>query len=235
MVDRTEYFNFPIVMLDDFMQDRRKCLSDIVDYTIYKYMHDEIEDFQDNPIESILQAARDMLVTLGNEEQTYLNGETIFNSLNDNLPLVGIRRNVYWDYHDNEKTEFEKIVLLAYLALRSILGNKEYVNVKNDFWFSRMAGSVKKLESMDMLPPRIAKFHTEHYRRKIKTILQLDWGMTHYAHYTKGFNVSWKKDFKWLKYKVESNKLAARAKELKNQQKRESKEVMEMIRKKLEQ
>ena len=83
-------------------------------------------------------------MTLSNPEALLLNGKELYDSIPLNSPKVGLSLKIYWDYIKNDKTEFEVVCLLGFLALKSILGQKKSVLqndkqilVKSDGWQSQ--------------------------------------------------------------------------------------------------
>ena len=79
--NKKKYFNFPIVLLEGFLIDHKKCLNNILDYAMYAYC--EKYDTDD-----VKRAARFLGVTLGNEFRTYHNGNELFDSIPEGLPKV---------------------------------------------------------------------------------------------------------------------------------------------------
>lgn len=54
--------------------------------------------------------------------------------------LFSISKTMYWEYHDNNKSPEELLLLLFYLASKSIVGHKKYVLTNNRHVWCRMAG-----------------------------------------------------------------------------------------------
>ena len=41
--DEVRYFNFPICLIKGFLNDHKKCLADILSYTLYEYVFTRLE------------------------------------------------------------------------------------------------------------------------------------------------------------------------------------------------
>jgi hypothetical protein len=207
------YFNFPIQLLSGFMQHERECLINIFDYALTKRANSlefgsQKQRFKDS--------AEYFGVTVGNTAKSLKNGTELIDSMPERSPMVGISRELFFEYYTNDKTEWDKACLLAYLALKSIIVSKPYCKVTNDYLFSRMAGLVN---SSQELPAEIAKFKTERLTRKLKLELSLNWGLVTYSRYTRGFYASFTLSLEDLIYQVEKKRKTRLEAEHKDKQK----------------
>ncbi|MBK8519017.1 MAG: hypothetical protein IPL55_22850 [Saprospiraceae bacterium] len=222
--NKKKYFNFPIVLLEGFLIDHKKCLNNILDYAMYAYC--EKYDTDD-----VKRAARFFGVSLGNEIRTYRNGNELFDSVPEGLPKVGISKEIFFDYYTNEKTEFQKVTLLAFLAIKSVLQNKSYWNLDNNYLFARMDGKSLRIKNDSELSKELLKYKNEYQSVKIKNELKLNWGLIHYAYYTRGFYVSFKTPLEDLILQVEQNKISFKLKEQKEKVKAARLAAMERLNK----
>jgi len=222
--DNKKYFNFPIVLLEGFLIDHKKCLNDIIDYAMYAYC--EKYDTDD-----VKRAARFFGVTLGNEFSTYRNGNELFDSVPEGLPKVGISKEIFFDYYKNEKTEFQNVTLLAFLAIKSVLQNKAYCKLDNNYLFARMDGKSHTIKNDSELSKELLKYKNEYQSVKIKNELKLNWGLIHYAYYTRGFYVSLKMSLEDLIFQVEKKKKSNKLKEQKEKEKAAILAAMERLNK----
>ncbi len=220
--NKKKYFNFPIVLLEGFLIDHKKCLNNIFDYAMYAYC--EKYDTDD-----IKRAARFFGVTLGNGFKTYRNGNELFDSIPEGLPKVGISTDIFFDYYKNEKSEFQKLTLLGFLAIKSILQDKSYCRVTNNYLFARMDGKSHSIKDVSELSPELAKYKNEYQAVKIKNELILGWGLKHYG--TRGFYVSFKMQLVELIFQVEKNKKSNKQKEQKEIEKAAKLAAMERLNK----
>ena len=219
-----KYFNFPIVLLEGFLIDDKKCLNDIFDYAIYAYC-------QKYETDDVKRAGRFFGVTIGNANGTYENGNELFDSLPEGLPKVGINIDIFFDYYKNEKTEFQKVTLLAFLAIKSILQNKAYCKVTNNYLCARMDGKSHAVKNITDLSPELSKYNNEYQMKKIKNELILDWNLLHYTYYTRGFYVSFKMPLEDLIFQIEENKMSYKLKEQKEKEKAARFKAMERLNK----
>lgn len=100
---------------------------------------------------------------------------------NSKPPYCSISLSVWLDYMDNEayKDEFEKVALLAAMAVRSIVGPHTAKPIVWEFILSRMAGNAGKSD-ISTLPEVIQMYdQAKHRKLKEKLIRQLQksWGI----------------------------------------------------------
>lgn len=202
---KEKYFNFPIQLLQGFLIDKDEVLLNIWNYSLYaKTLHLE---FGDN-MEKMKSAKEFLGVKGGNDESSFVNGSELYDSIPLNSPKVGISISVFMDYYKNDKTEFEKVTLLGFLAIKSILQKKSYCKITNKFWLSRMDGKAKSINEIYELSEPLKKYAynsqlriIKHYRlRKIKAELERNWNLKTVS--GRGFNVSFKMSIDALTYEV---------------------------------
>lgn len=209
------YFNSPIQLLDGFMIDTPAVLQNILDYSLYaltlNYQHgDELEK---------MKSAKNFLgINGGNDSQSYDNGEILYDSIPENSPKVGLNIDIYFDYRKNDKTEYEKICLLGFLAIKSILQSKPYCKITNKYWLSRMDGNPKSCE-IEELSESIKKYANEYQTKKIKHELRDNWNLITYSRYTRGFYVSFKLPLDKLILEAEKRRKSVRQKQYRNEEK----------------
>jgi len=206
---QTKYFNFPVVLLSDFMTNSNEVLDDIFDYAIYSHAQSL---HQGNEMERVKATCNFLGVTLGSFDKTLKNGKTLFNSIGAKTPKVGISKTVFFDFYQNEKTEFEKVSLLAFLAIKSIVQNKPYCKVVNKYWLARMAGNSNSCEIME-LPEWLKKYSNEYQTKKIKKELSINWGLVTYSRYNRGFYVSFQLKLEDLVYEAEKCRKSTKEKQ----------------------
>lgn len=126
------YFNAPIELYRDFVGNKSKCLSDIVAYIAAGY--DDMDE------------AQEAMNTNFNYPQEALNrGMKLRNKIQSKVEF-SITHKLYWDYHNNTKSELDCLVLLAYLSLKSMIGYRRFFKTSNDVMLMRMAGYANKKE-----------------------------------------------------------------------------------------
>ena len=210
-----KYFNFPIQLLDDFLLNSNKVLNDICDYAIYAQF---LKMEYGNKLEKLKACEKYFNLKLGNSTDSYLNGKQLHEKNEKYLVKVGINLSIFWDFFKNHKSEFEKICLLAFLAIKSILQQKAYCKIDNRFLFARMSGRSKSCEFVD-LPEYLKKYTKPYQARKIKSELVDNWRLVTYSHYTRGFYVSFKLKLEELVFQAEKRRKSTIEKE-KNKKKK---------------
>jgi len=82
-----------------------------------------------------------------------------------------------------------------------------------------MDGKARAVEEISGLSPEIRKYANEYQMKKIKTELILNWNLTHYGRYTRGFYVSLFLTLDELVYQAEKRRKSRLIKKLDNDQK----------------
>tara|TARA_B100000378_G_scaffold24408_1_gene18674 strand:- start:6212 stop:6922 length:711 start_codon:yes stop_codon:yes gene_type:complete len=230
MSEPTKYFNFPISLLQGFLDNKNKCLLNILDYAIYTHANNNVEEEEFLEAE-ILESLEYFSVNTGSIDSLIANGENLYYSNTSCKVITGINTSIFWDYKTNHKSKFEDVVLLAYLSLRSIVQKKAYCKVTNLFLLSRMDGHSSSVTEGQQLSDKIKVFNNEYQIKKIKAELSDNWGLVHYGRYTRGFYVSFTMELEDLIYQVEKKRKSRKLK----QQKNERKNALENALKRLEQ
>ena len=223
---KSKYFNFPIQLLQGFLINSNDCLLNIKDYGVLKFAKtikngDELHKFESSLIHFNLD--------YDDINIEYDRCLSLYDSIPDKSPMVGISMLIYQDFFTNNKTEYEKVVLLAYLALKSIAQKKQYCKVTNFYWLARMAGYPTSINDKDELPHKLVRYTTEYQLKKIKDDLVLEWHLTMYSRYTRGFYVSFKFKLKELIKAVETVRRSNKLKSQKQIEKLLLEQVMEEL------
>jgi len=203
------YFNFPVVLLQDFMTDTGACLTKIMYYSLYSHtlrldQGDEMEKFQ---------CAIDYYnVPLSSTGGLFFDAQEIYEFMPDKTPMTGINLDVFMRFFLNKKTDFEKITLLGFLAIKSILGDKSYCKITNAFWLSRMDGFAKTCDT-ELLTDAVKRYSGEYMTKKIKNELKDHWGLKSYSRYTRGFYVSFNMTLENLIKTAEADRTARKEKQ----------------------
>jgi hypothetical protein len=205
------YFNFPIQLISGFMANPNKCLSDIANYAVYEH---SLKMNNSKELERFEVSADYYGIKFSNTKNSLSNGKLLYNSIPTKSPKVGLSTQIYWDFYKNDKTEFDKICLLGFLALKSIVQKKACCKTNNKLWLARMDGK-KTIKEFSDLSSSIAKYNNEYQTVKIKNDLRINWGLITYSRYTKGFYISFKINLDSLVYYAENNRTSNKIKQLK--------------------
>jgi hypothetical protein len=195
--NKEKYFNFPIQLLEGFIDNDKQILENILNYAVFShYLNLEFGDED----ERIVESASFFGIHLGNKEITLERGEMLVDSISSNSPFVGINLSIFFDYYKNDKTEFEKVTLLGFIAIKSILQKKSYCKITNNFWLSRMDEKVSSIKEIYELSKPIKKYAVHYQLRKIKAELERNWKLKTVS--GRGFSVSFKMSIEALTYEV---------------------------------
>jgi hypothetical protein len=227
-----KYFNFPIQLLQGFLINEaycKQCLHNILHYGIYH----RARSLESGEIGDRIKTAADFLsvgnITIKTIKQR---GEELMNSIPERPPMVGIGTKIFWDFRNNKKSDFEKVCLLAFLALKSINRSQPYGKADNNFLFARMAGFPVRFKSKDWqkeLPEKLQEYTTRWKTTKIIEELELNWGLVYYAHYTRGFYFSFSMTLDDLVLQVEKRRKSKRQKDLKMKKKEARERVIRAL------
>lgn len=138
------YLNFPISFLNGFMNGPNQCFAMILAYNIYEKVYseyatlDSLEDFILNTEVETYELDLEELASLG--EKLYKATVKKEESECRKIPKVGISIGLFNDFFQVQKSDFDLVCLLAYLAIRSIIQKSDYRNIKNSLLLARMAG-----------------------------------------------------------------------------------------------
>jgi hypothetical protein len=107
------------------------------------------------------------------------------------MPMLSVK--LLFEFRDNEKSEFDIAQLLAYMAIRSILGTKPYGRTNFKLITARMFGYSSHKAIPDKLNPAIkdliCKYSNRYHRDKILQQLKSNWHVVTYSRNMRGLYV----------------------------------------------
>ena len=213
------YLTFPIVIMKESLKDINNCISEAMAYCLY----DNCQRSGCTPE----QSANFFGIKYGNLQRSYKLGKTLDDSIPSKSPKTSINKEMMFDFLKNNKTEFEVVCFLAFAAIRSIIQRQPYAKITNDYLLGRMSGNAGKGADIN---PSLKKYTTRYQLDKIKTELQLKWGLQLYARQTRGFYVSFKMPLKDLIRQAELRRNKHKEKELRRKKTEILKEVLGELR-----
>lgn len=226
-MNNERYLNFPIQLLTGFITDTRKTLDNIVSYTVYE---NALKLEHGTELQKMKYIAKEFYeMKLGSDKHSLDNGKLLYNSIPNNSPKVGMNLSIWWDFYKNEKTEFDKVCLLGFLAIKSILGNKSYCKVTNLYLWARMDGKTTTIDEVSELSNEIRKYANRYQTENIKNELILNWHLIYYSRYTRGFYVSLKMSLEDLIFEAEKKRKSIKDKQQKQLQNEALKKVLERL------
>lgn len=215
------FYNTPCEMYRGFLSSDKsfsKVLKDIIDFVLY----DLKKDLKDYAIdeEKLKIIADDKLgVNYSTPAITWRAGKRLYKQYieeNKNSPaFFSISKGTYWYLRDEDTTEWDRAVILAYLAVKSMLGNRDMIKTNMTLIFSRMDGNTKSVSS-DRISKPVAKYLNRYWSKKILTALYKRYGVVSYggnqSHKVRGFYISTKLTMEQLITKAEADMKVARSK-----------------------
>lgn len=210
------YYNFPAELMRGFWKsetEKLRCLNEILNYCAYdiwcKKGRREIVNADFNQFireELNVEPFYDNISKASFYRMTQELREKYDHNFFSGLLFFSISQTIFIEFHNKEKTAEERIELLAYLAVKSILGIRGFAKTNRFFLTSRMACNLKCENS---LPDEILKYRKRYHFDKLKTILYCKFKVSIYTDKTiRGFYVSLRKDEKgkpdilWLAQQV---------------------------------
>ena len=228
MSESPQYFNFPVQILKGMFEDKNEVLDDVLCYSLYAHI---AKLMIGNSIERFIEAAKYYNVDLKDSAKScFKKGGELFYSIPDKSPKVGINLPMYWEFVNDNQSQFDIACLTAFLALKSILGKDDYCKTNNALLWSRMDGNSKTVADKSELSPYTQRFCNDYQTVKIKNELCLNWGLVTYSRFTKGFYISFKMDLTELVLKAEKARKTSKQKEKQQRDRATIQQVLKSIR-----
>ena len=182
MADR--FFNFPVQLMQS-APNMHVFGDNVMDYCIYKHSL-TLEGAAEKKMKD---AAKYFGITLGNISRSLRNGREVYENMPSAPAMTGINTNTLFEFYEGNQSDFDIVTLMAFLAIKSILGKKSFTRITNEYLLCRMAGYDSKNECNE-LPEYLTPWCKRRGLNRIKLELQKSYGLKIYARYTKGFFVS---------------------------------------------
>lgn len=181
------YIQFPLFLIRDMFLNKQKSMSKIITFGIYNYSR----TFKNCEAKIAINDALESLNITGNIDYILKEGKKI---KPHNDPQPSINTSLLFDFRDKDKTEFEIAQLLAYIAIRSILGKRQYVKTNKAHIVSRMFGYA----SVNHLPVNFhgaiealfKKYSNRYHIDKVLQALELNWYVLTYSRNLRGLYVA---------------------------------------------
>ena len=169
-------------------KDKKEFLDNLLYYHIYNHylklekIYEDGEIMEETDLQRFKRSASFWGIKLGNPEYSFEMGEYLHSQ--KYKTFVGLNKNIFWDFYKNKKTLFDWECLFAHLALKSILGKKEYAKTDNSMFYARMLGKETKKEYEAL---KKGLNFTRWHRDTIITELETNWGLKYYSRNIRGF------------------------------------------------
>lgn len=149
-------------------------------------------DFESKIIEfhNILKSIKYLTEKSNNPAIILHNGKETEKRIKEKEPFVSVKIDLLFSFFKKDKEDYEKIQLVAYLAIRSIIGEKDYVKTNMRHILSRMMG----FSSIKDIPEKLENFKNDFFEKylnryhsvKLINDLQLNWNLIVYSYHTRG-------------------------------------------------
>lgn len=184
-----KYINFPIQLIHGFLGNKESVMNGWLCFHLFSKAT-KLSSFRKDEDEAFEKAASNDGINIVYVKVARQEGAKLFYKYPPGKnPITGLPKKMYFEYLNEVKTEKEYLTLLAYLALKSIVGNKPYIKMGNDFFLSRMDGYMKKV-TPGRLSKEVKKWSSNYKLQRLKSELIQSWGLVHYGIKTKGFYIS---------------------------------------------
>lgn len=206
--NNVKYFNFPVNLMQGILksnqESKRAFLSNLLYYSIYSHSTfiEDLNEYEETEEERFKRSASWLNVELRSVNYALSQGRQLYSKYRNSKVYTGLNTDIFWDFYKNDKTDYIWECLFAFLALKSVIGKKQYAKTNNQLMFTRMAGKEKVKDYLTLKGFNFTRYHLD----KIKTELQINWGLKYYSRYTKGFYVGFDIDLKELVFEAEKRK-----------------------------
>jgi len=189
----------------------------------YDPMTDEIDktkcdiDFYNNAIEFYqIRQAYSFLGITGDYDYCLKRGKEIEKTIPEHEPYPSVNRDLFFEFRDHEKTEFDLMQFACYIGLRSILGKNSYCKTNKEMILCRAFGYISHEHLPETMNPDIKALFDKYSKRyhidKVLQSLELKWNILTYSHNNRGMYIGLEK-----KISLETMIFQAETKKKKNQ------------------
>lgn len=201
--DGITYYSFPAVLMKNFWtseEQKTRCLDNVLDYCAYDVWCKRGRGgrVDNSEFHKFIESELGLTIPYDyydNKDRFYRATQELRDKYdNDTFGVLFwcISKPMLLDFRLNAKTAEERAGLLAYLATRSIIGQRPFAKTNKFFLTSRMACNLK---NQSELPEEIEKYRLRYHFDKLKTMLFTSFNVAIYSDKTmRGFYVSLKKD-----------------------------------------
>lgn len=217
--EESVYYNFPVSLLGELLDYTSETFQKILAWATYDYIksHEVEGEHGYNTLQgetgwkSIKPAVEALQYSYTeNMVQWYKYCGEIYKNYKG--ARTGLSQSQYWELREcfSSMLDEEKVVWLAFLAVKSILGNKVHCKTNDLLLFARMNGLSgaysSDTEVKSKSHPVPASFYTRRKRETLRRILADKFHMAIYSNHDRGYYISTKLSLNKLAEVVESNR-----------------------------
>lgn len=179
------YYNVPCTLFRDYLKDdmhRNIVLHNVAIYSIYvEFLR--LKEKESNEAKRFNMACNNMGFPHKDYNDVMNHGSKLFES-GKGEAFCSIDSHRYWQQVNDSQSVEMRVLFLAWMALKSIIGNKSYVKANNAIWLSRMDGSscIKKpfRKGLSTYSDSIERLNNHYQCRKLKALLWYYYGLSFY-------------------------------------------------------
>ncbi|MEI6049107.1 MAG: hypothetical protein WCS03_09440 [Bacteroidota bacterium] len=206
-----KYLNIPVPMLKELHTNSKSFFSNVFDVGIYNYS----KTLTGTENKCYRDALKFLGITQPDSKNGLSNAKNILNRIPSKCPIVGIEKEMLFDYYKNEKSDFDIICLGTFLGIRSILGTKQYCKTNKALIHARLFGYITAKELPAKLTPIEKKYQIRWHMDKVLIELQANWFLKLISNHQRGMYISFDFTLDELAVKSESNKQLSKIKQFK--------------------
>jgi hypothetical protein len=207
---KDRYLNVPVNLLQGYFENHLSVLQKIVNFCVYQLAKERLS--QGTLTERIEVAGEFLVLDPQNAKSIMYHGRNLYRDwLVNDYPRGGIKVKVLYDYANNQKSEFDKVIFCALIGLKSIIQKDHYKKTTFDTLFVRMAGYSTSKLAEGKIPDVIQKYRSRHYRAKIIKNLEDHWHFAYEADHTRGFYFSFRMSHEELCHTIQKKKLTTKS------------------------
>ena len=202
METNDKYMSVPIGLLRDIHKNKESVIHEMFTYGIYDRALKLYPNMEIVETFAIEESMNYLGLTVNDLETRLERGHKAY-ARYCKQPTASIKKTLLFDIRDGKMTEFELMVVSAFIGLRSMIGTKAYLKATDDYLVCRMFGYDSKEEYLNARPTKQdkdlrVKYSKRYQLDKIKKTLQNEWNLVYYSQHTRGFYVSFKLSFEAL-------------------------------------
>lgn len=205
-----KYLNIPVPMLKELHTNSGSFFNNVFDVGIYNYS----KTLKGSGEKGYRDALKFLNITQENHKHGISNAIQILRVMPSKCPIVGIEKEMLFDFYKNEKSDFDIKCLAAFLGIRSILGTKQLCKTNKAMIHARMFGYITTKEMPEKLTPIENKYKVRWHMDKILVELQANWFLKLISNHQRGMYVSFDCTLDELALKSEESKQLSKIKQL---------------------
>ena len=180
-----------------------------------------------------MHMAFESLAMNGDIEHNLKIGKQIESEMSEIEPKPMLSKALLFEFRDNQKSESDVAQLAAYMAIRSIMGKRQFAKTNKQLIVARMFGFSSHKAIPEQLKPAIKdlmiKYSNRYHIDKLLQQLELKWHVVTYSHHMRGLYVGINIDLDTLALVAEVKKQKHQIEVLKNAKSQARTKALELI------